>query len=1125
MTVLPRRIENARPMNRAFRAFSLLACVIFGRSAVHAADFSLQTPLLNKTATFESLLLASDVELLAKEARRRGDAERGALVFYTSAAACVQCHGSDGAESPLGPNLAKMGTDTSDKHIVESLLYPSREIKKGFETISVLTVDGQIFRGMRVREDDRQLIVRDAHDLSEPVSILREDIEQVTTAKTSMMPEGLVPTLGGQRAFYDLLAYLFEISEGGTARAESLKPSDEALQAADDSDNLDHAGIIAGLGSRDFAAGESIFHGYCVSCHGADGNQPSLSTARAFGTEKLKFGSDPYSMFLTLTRGNGLMGPMSHLLPKERYQVAHYIREAFMKSNNPDYFTVDEAYLRGLPKGTDQGDSLPRVERDYGPALASQLRRDFESVLTVRLPKLQGEPPEPLTVSYDLHSMNQAAIWSGGFLDLDHTQHMRPRGEGTANPGGTEIAGLAGWQWGHEQTFDYSRDEVLPRGPLPQRWLDYRGHYLYEDQTVFHYRIDGREIYELPHQHAVAGADHAMQHVLRIAPGEPLTLAVAQGTDAASPRDAIAAGGVSLAGADISRAPAQGAVAYLSQRSADGELDWTAATVGGDTAGLAWEIDEQRRIVLHIPPADETRLLTVERATGRGRSNLETASQRSAADSPRIDPATRTSGGTLRWPDILSTTGYRGLQQGAYVLDTITIPESTPWNTWFRTSAIDFFPDGRMVVATYGGDIWIVSGVDDDLLELRWKRFAGGLYEPFGVKVVDGDIYVTCKDRVTRLHDRNRDGEADFYETFSPETDVSVNFHAFNFDLQTDSRGNFYYAKSGHGADFALPGAVIEISPDGEQRRIYCTGFRSPNGMGVLPDDRLTVSDNQGQWMPASKINLIRRGGFYGWVPTYSLKGMWAPDGGELDLSTVEPPENFDPPLVWMPQDFDNSSGGQVWAGDPRWGPLADHLLHTSFGKGWMSYLAIQDFDDISQAAIIKLPFDFQTGIMRARVNPADGQVYATGLDGWNGGGRIGMGDKGIQRLRYTGRPEQFITDCRVGDRELRISFTQPLDQGSARDIEAYTATHWNYKWRASYGSDMYSPVTGEEGVDALEIESASLDASGKQLTLRIPGLRPVDQLRLQMDLRNRDATRFSEEVFWTIHRVPSQRH
>ncbi|NNE90167.1 MAG: cytochrome c, partial [Verrucomicrobiales bacterium] len=70
----------------------------------------------------------------------------------------------------------------------------------------------------------------------------------------------------------------------------------------------------------------------CTNCHGADGVNAPLPTARAFGNGELKFGADPYSMFQTLTKGNGLMGPQTSMSPKERYQVIYYIRETFISA-------------------------------------------------------------------------------------------------------------------------------------------------------------------------------------------------------------------------------------------------------------------------------------------------------------------------------------------------------------------------------------------------------------------------------------------------------------------------------------------------------------------------------------------------------------------------------------------------------------------------------------------------------------------------------------------------------------------------------------------------------------------------------------------------------------------------
>ncbi len=234
---------------------------------------------------------------------------------------------------------------------------------------------------------------------------------------------------------------------------------------------VDHAGILKQLGPGNFAKGQAIYNNLCINCHGSDGKTPALPIARAFGTGDLKFGTDPYSMFQTLTKGNGLMGPQTWMTPQERYNVIHYIREKFMKPMHPKYQALKPHYLAGLPKVNAVAVTKKKIDRDFGPALASQLGRDLSSVLTVKL-------GESHTISYNLHSMDQAALWRNGFLNLRSTQHYRERGEGVPEIQGERIAGLQSWQWEHEGTFDYPKEHLLPRGPVPAKWMEYRGHYL-----------------------------------------------------------------------------------------------------------------------------------------------------------------------------------------------------------------------------------------------------------------------------------------------------------------------------------------------------------------------------------------------------------------------------------------------------------------------------------------------------------------------------------------------------------------------------------------------------------------------------------------------------------------------
>ena len=882
-------------------------------------------------------------------------------------------------------------------------------------------------------------------------------------------------------------------------------------------DTIDHASVLGGMKPANFANGQRIYEGLCVNCHGKDGITPSLPLSRAFGKGELKFGTDPYSLYRTLTYGNGNMAPQTWMTEQERYDVIHFIRERFMKTMRTDYRPVNDDYLAGLPKkiSADLNAGRAKMVRDFGPALASQFERTAESALTVAL-------GDNTTLSYDLHTMNVLSVWNGGFLNVDDTQHMKLRGEGVPRPDGKIIPALGHWFWGHDGKLDYPKDDLLPRGPVPAKWMDYRGHYVHGNRVVLSYSIDGREILESPRRQQGFAA---IVHSLEVGAGsKELILSLGkggffedefQGTSALDASthswkrgEDVVKGRLLAAGEDVDGKPGQ----------------FVAAAIVGDVDGLRWHVDAQYRLVLKIPPSDKSRSFEVLRFAGKGEPSLQSfagmARHFTSKQPQRI--ASLTKGGPTRWEEVLKTRGELGSESEAYTLDTLTLPATNQWNSWFRTSALDFFPDGRMALATHGGDVWIVSGIDKDLEEIKWKRFASGLYEPFGVKVVDNQIYLTCKDRLVRLHDFNGDDEADFYESFSADTDVSFFFHAFNFDLQTDKDGNFYYAKAGQYTDHALPGAVIKVSPDGKKREVYCTGFRTPNGMGMMPNGRPTVSDNQGSWMPASKVSLTKPGGFYGYVQTHQSPGRWAPDGGRIDPKKVIPPKTFDQPIIWMPQDFDNSSGGQLWVDDKRWGPLAGKLLHTSFGKGWIYYFMIQDFGDVAQSGIVKLPLDFNTGIHRARVNPKDGQVYAVGLNGWNGGGRRGLVEGGVQRVRYTGQKTRLVTDMKVRRNGIELHFNFQLDAKSATNPASYELTQWNYKWRPSYGSAQWSVKDPEkQGRDPVKITQLYLGGMSRSVFLEIPDLQPVNQVLAKLRLKERSGGTFEEEIYFTINRVP----
>src|SRR5262249_29732111 len=121
-------------------------------------------------------------------------------------------------------------------------------------------------------------------------------------------------------------------------------------------------------------------------------------------------------------------------------------------------------------------------------------------------------------------------------------------------------------------------------------------------------------------------------------------------------------------------------------------------------------------------------------------------------------------GGPARYLAPLVTRGEVGANTPTYAIDTLTVPYDNPHKALFFCTGLDFLRDGRIALCTAHGDVWLVSGADKKLEKVSWRRFATGLYQPLGLKVVDNKVVVLERGQLTRLHDLDGDGEADHYE-------------------------------------------------------------------------------------------------------------------------------------------------------------------------------------------------------------------------------------------------------------------------------------------------------------------------------------------------------------------------
>jgi putative heme-binding domain-containing protein len=449
-----------------------------------------------------------------------------------------------------------------------------------------------------------------------------------------------------------------------------------------------------------------------------------------------------------------------------------------------------------------------------------------------------------------------------------------------------------------------------------------------------------------------------------------------------------------------------------------------------------------------------------------------------------------TRGGKAQWPQVLKTTGSLGAGR-PYAIDTIPPPFKNPWNALMYFGGHDFFADGSVAICTMQGDVWHVSGLDASLREVHWRRMATGLHQALGLVIADDSVYVLGRDQITRLVDRDGDGEADFYECFSNAYVTSPAGHDFICGLERDPQGNFYTASGNQG--------LVRVSADGKKAEVIATGFRNPDGLGLLPGGAITVPCSEGEWTPASMICEVRPGP--GRRPHFGYGG---PVGNK-------PP---DLPLVYLPRGLDNSSGGQVTVAGDQWGPLKGQLIHLSFGTATHFLVLRDEVDGQPQGAVVCLPGEFRSGVHRGRFHPKDGQLYVSGMSGW---GTYAVDDGCFQRVRYQGDPVQLPRRFHVHRNGILIEFTRPVDRAVVEDVANHFAQCWNYRYSAGYGSREFSPSHyGTPGHDPVTIAAVRTLADGRSVFLEIPELQPVNVLHLYLGVeRGRSC-----ELFVTVHKL-----
>jgi len=420
-----------------------------------------------------------------------------------------------------------------------------------------------------------------------------------------------------------------------------------------------------------------------------------------------------------------------------------------------------------------------------------------------------------------------------------------------------------------------------------------------------------------------------------------------------------------------------------------------------------------------------------------------------------------------------------------YALDDIPVPVKNPYGVPMTTSGLAFDADGVAYLSTLVGDVWKVTGLDRKLDAVTWKRFASGISLPLGLEVVDGVLYVLGEGGITRLHDYNQDGEADYYERFSKMELQLGGPGSENQNLERDAAGNFYVCGRR---------GIVRISPDGEKMEVISVGSRNPLGLGVRPDG-LTLSDSS-EGSPSN-----------GTCTIYESNHL-ENEGSVSKLKRV----------LYLPRAVDNSPGSRIFMDDPSFGPLGESIIGTSYGSGRLYQILRDPNHGTPQAAMMLLPMEISSGAARIAVNPKDKQVYVVGFDGW---GDVAVTEGSFNRLRYTGKPCLKPAAWKAYKNGVSVTFNSPIEPSSVA-AENFFVQQWNYiDSPSSYGSGEYSVKSPNQlGHDRIEIDAVHLSADKKELFIEARAILPAMSTQLYGKLKSENGAVLTLNLFATLNQL-----
>ncbi|MFD9770811.1 family 16 glycoside hydrolase [[Kitasatospora] papulosa] len=434
-----------------------------------------------------------------------------------------------------------------------------------------------------------------------------------------------------------------------------------------------------------------------------------------------------------------------------------------------------------------------------------------------------------------------------------------------------------------------------------------------------------------------------------------------------------------------------------------------------------------------------------------------------------------------------------------------------------QVTGMDWLPDGRLALSTWGGsetttgEVYLLGNVTGETSrdKVTVEKIAEGLREPMGIKYVDGSLYVSQKHELTQLVDKDGDFVTDEYRTVATWP-YGGNFHEFAFGLLY--RDGYFYVNLSVAIDYGgattTPqpaqgrGTTYKVSKKTGRIQVVAGGLRTPNGIGWGPEGSLFTTDNQGGWLPASKLVQIKQDRFF--------NHYTQPSGAFDDRTPTQP-------VLWLPQnEIANSPSTPLYLDKGR---FAGQMLFGDVTYGGLQRAYLEKVKGQYQGAVFRYTQGLEAGVNRITMGP-DGSIYTGGLGADGNWGQEGKLKFGLQKLTPNGGNTFDIKEMRAVPGGFDLEYTQPLSEATAEELAShYRAEQWRYTPTSDYGG----PKIGEE---RLAVRSATLSGDSRTVRLRLDGLKPdrVVHVRSPRPFASTSGeSLWSTEAWYTLNALPGK--